>query len=214
MRLSGTVTPDRPLLVLAVPEQAQFYDGDLPLLLTGMGKVNAAVALASVLARGPHPSGVINLGTAGALRPGWRGTYVVGRVIQHDLDPHVLRQLTGESWEQPFVLLDRDGPTLATGDVFISDPLVRKRLAERAALVDMEAYALAAVANQARVPMRVVKHVSDSASEKTAQSWRATMAGSALALAEWIESNVAANPRPMGCAESDSLVPSADRHPH
>ena len=138
---------------------------------------------------------------------------IVGRVIQHDLDREVLRQLTGESWEQPFVLSDHDGPTLATGAVFISDPLMRKRLAERAALVDMEAYALAAVANQAGVPMRVVKHVTDSASERSAQSWRAAMAGSALALAEWIESNLVAHPRPAGCAGADSLIPSADRHP-
>jgi adenosylhomocysteine nucleosidase len=70
---------------MAVKEEAQFYEGDLPLLLTGMGKVNAAVALASVLARGPHPSLVINLGTAGALRPEWGGTHVIGKVIQHEL---------------------------------------------------------------------------------------------------------------------------------
>lgn len=205
--LSGTVTPDRPLLVMAVKEEAQFYDGDLPLLLTGMGKVNAAVSLASVLARGQRPSGVINLGTAGALRPGWRGTHVVGRVIQHDLDRDVLRELTGESWGQPFVLSDHDGPTLATGDVFIPDPLVRKRLAERAALVDMEAYALAAVANQVGVPIRVVKHVSDSASEEAAKSWRATMAGSAHALAEWIESNLAAPREIKSLRGGDPLIP-------
>jgi adenosylhomocysteine nucleosidase len=187
--LLGCVTTDRPLLVMAVKEEAQFYDGGLPLLLTGMGKVNAAVALASVLARGPHPSGVINLGSAGALRPGWTGTHVVGRVVQHDLDNDVLRQLTSQSWGQPIVLADRHGPTLATGDVFVSDPSVRKRLAERASLVDMEAYALAAAANQAGVPIRVVKHVSDSASEGAAKSWRATLAGSADALAEWIQNN-------------------------
>jgi adenosylhomocysteine nucleosidase len=48
------------------------------------------------------------------------------------------------------------------------------------------------VANQVGVPIRVIKHVSDSASEGAAKSLRATMAGSAHALAEWIESNVAA----------------------
>jgi adenosylhomocysteine nucleosidase len=197
MGLSGSVTPDRPLLVMAVKEEARFYDGDLPLLLTGMGKVNAAVALVSVLARRPRPSGIINLGTAGALRPGWRGTHVVGTVIQHDLDRDALGLLTGECWGQPFVLADRDGPTLATGDVFISDPIVRKRLAERAALVDMEAYALVAAAKRAGVPIRVVKHVSDSASVAAARSWRATMAGSARALAEWIDSNLAASAKPI-----------------
>lgn len=123
---------------------------------------------------------------------------MIGRVIQHDLDGAVLRQLTGESWGQPFVLADRDGPTLATGGVLISDPAVRKRLAQRAALVDMEAYALAAAANQVGVPIRVVKHASDRESDEPARSWRAMMAGSAHALAEWIESNVTADARPIG----------------
>ncbi|MFE4718997.1 nucleoside phosphorylase, partial [Streptomyces sp. NPDC056728] len=86
MELIGEITAGRPLLVLAVKEEAQFLDTDLPVLLTGMGKVNAATALATVLARGPHPSGIVNLGTAGALRPGWTGTHVIGSVIQHDLD--------------------------------------------------------------------------------------------------------------------------------
>ena len=192
MGLSGEITPGRPLLVMAVKEEAQFYDGDLPLLLTGMGKVNAAIALASVLARGPHPSVVINLGTAGALRPGWEGTHVIGKVIQHDLDGEVLRQLTGESWGEPFELADRGGPALATGDMFISEPFVRARLAQRAALVDMEAYALAAAANQAGVPIGIVKHVSDTASERAAKTWIATLTASAHALAGWIASNVAA----------------------
>ena len=68
-----------------------------PSILTGVGKVNAAAALASVLARGHYPSLVINLGTAGALRPGWEGTHAIGKVLQHDLNGDVLRQLTGES---------------------------------------------------------------------------------------------------------------------
>jgi adenosylhomocysteine nucleosidase len=56
----------------------------------------------------------------------------------------------------------------------------------------MEAYALAAAANQAGVPIRIVKHVSDTASEGAAKTWIATMTRSAQALAGWIASNVAA----------------------
>jgi adenosylhomocysteine nucleosidase len=189
MRLVGSISPDRPLLVMAVKEEAQFYDGDLPLLFTGLGKVNAATALAAVLARPLRPSHVINLGTAGALRPGWTGTHAVGNVIQHDLDNDVLRELTGEAWGEPLALVDHDGPTLATGDVFVSDPVVRERLATRAALVDMAAYALAAAANQARVPIRVVKHVSDHATKGADRAWRETLAEAARALADWTVRN-------------------------
>lgn len=141
MELIGEITAGRPLLVLAVKEEAQFLDTDLPVLLTGMGKVNAATALATVLARGPHPSGIVNLGTAGALRPGWTGTHVIGSVIQHDLDNAVLASLTGEIYGAPIDLPDHGGPVLATGDSFISDEEARTRLAAHAPLVDMEGYA-------------------------------------------------------------------------
>jgi adenosylhomocysteine nucleosidase len=190
MELIGQITAGRPLLVAAVKEEAQFLRTDAPVLLTGMGKVNAATALAAVLARGPRPSGVINLGTAGALRPGWTGTHVIGTVIQHDLDGEMLRTLTGEIYGAPLVLPDRDGPTLATGDSFIADDDVRERLAAQAPLVDMEGYALASAAELAGVPLRIVKHVSDEAGEGAARTWRETVTGCARALADWVARNV------------------------
>jgi adenosylhomocysteine nucleosidase len=190
MELIGTPSPERPLLVMAVREEAQGYDYDLPLLFTGPGKVNAAAALATVLARGPKPSGVINLGTAGALRSGWAGTQVISTVIQHDLDSEVLRQLTGETYGEPLALVDQGGATLATGDVFVSDPVVRAGLAARAALVDMEGYALAAVSKQARVPIRIIKYVSDQAGEGAARSWQEATTESSRALSDWVAANL------------------------
>ncbi|MFG2074761.1 adenosylhomocysteine nucleosidase [Nonomuraea maritima] len=190
MQLTGRITSDRPLLVLAVKEEAQHLDTSLPVLLTGMGKVNAASALATALARGPLPSGVVNLGTAGALRPGWTGTHVVGTVLQHDLDGSVLQSLTGEFVGAPLTLADDGGATLATGDSFVSDELSRARLAERADLVDMEGYALASVAQRAGVPLRIVKHVSDDAGEGAARSWRESVAACSRVLAAWAAGNV------------------------
>jgi adenosylhomocysteine nucleosidase len=190
MQLTGAITPGRPLLVLAVKEEAQYLDTSLPVLLTGMGKVNAATALASTLAHGPLPSAVINLGTAGALRPGLTGTHVIGTVIQHDLDSDVLRTLTGETYGSPLAVGDPSGPTLATGDSFIANEAARARLAAHAPLVDMEGYALATAAGQAGVPLRIVKHVSDDASEGAGKAWRESVAESAWALADWAARNV------------------------
>ncbi|WP_030690140.1 nucleosidase [Streptomyces globisporus] len=189
MELLGEITADRPLLVLAVKEEAQFLDTELPVLLTGMGKVNAATALATVLGRGPRPSGIVNLGTAGALRPGWAGTHVVGTVVQHDLDGELLATLTGETYGAPLTLPDGGDVVLATGDTFVSDEAARARLAERAPLVDMEGYALASAAELAGVPLRIVKHVSDEAGEGAARTWRESVAECARALADWAEAN-------------------------
>ncbi|MCX2180477.1 nucleoside phosphorylase [Streptomyces sp. SKN60] len=189
MELMGEITAGRPLLVLAVKEEAQHLDTDLPVLLTGMGKVNAATALASVLGRGTRPSEIVNLGTAGALRPGWTGTHVVGTVIQHDFDGELLATLTGETYGAPITLPAGGDVVLATGDAFIADEPARERLALRAALVDMEGYALASAAALAGVPLRLVKHVSDEAGEGAARSWRDSVAACARALADWAESN-------------------------
>ncbi|MEY9872473.1 adenosylhomocysteine nucleosidase [Streptacidiphilus sp. MAP12-33] len=190
MRIVGEIDPTRPLLVLAVAEEAAHLSTDLPLLLTGMGKVNAATAVASVLARGPRPTGVVNLGTAGALKPGLGGlTHEVSQVIQHDLDSAMLASLTGVTYGAPIGLTGR-GPVLATGDLFVSDEAARARLAEAADLVDMEGYAIAQAVRQTGLPVRLVKHVSDDAGEGAAQSWRESVDDCAKELARWVAENL------------------------
>ena len=191
MRLIGEIDPARPLLVVAVAEEAAHLNGGLPVLLTGMGKVNAGVALATVLARGPLPAAVVNLGTAGALRPGLEGTHEIGEVIQHDLDSEVLRTLTGATVGAPLTLdAVRSRPVLATGDLFVAEESARQRLAERADLVDMEGYAVASAALAAGVPVRLVKHVSDEAGEGAARTWRESVDACAVLLAAWVRENL------------------------
>ena len=192
IQLHGEVTSGRPLLVLAVPEEAQFLDTSLPVLLTGMGKVNAATALAMTLGRGPAPSLVVNLGTAGALRPGLGGMHAVRTVIQHDLDTDMLQTLTGVAYGTQITLADGadSGAVLASGDAFIADADARDMLANQADLVDMEGYAVAAAAASARVPVSMVKHVTDEADEHAAKSWRESVAVSARELAAWAAANV------------------------
>ncbi len=177
------------MLVLAVEEEAAHLDRSMPVLLTGMGKVNAASALAAVLGRGSLPSVVVNLGTAGALRDGLRGTHEVSRAIQHDLHTAFLYLLTGQTYGAPLQVCD-SGPVLATGDSFVSDKAAREQLAVHADLVDMEGYALAAVARKLDVPIRLVKHVSDEAGEDAARTWRESVDDCAKALSAWARDNL------------------------
>ncbi|MEO3742034.1 nucleosidase [Plantactinospora sp. B5E13] len=189
MELTGVLTPDRPLLVVALAEEAAYLDRSLPVLVTGMGKVNATLALATTLARGPLPSAVVNLGTAGALRSGWTGLHEVGQVFQHDLDTDFLRALTGLTVGAP-VTLAGDGPVLATGDQFVAEESARARLAEQAHLVDMEGYAVASTAARFGVPVRLIKQVSDEADESAARSWQESVDGCARILAEWVRTHL------------------------
>ena len=73
MTLRGTISPDKPLLVVALEEEAQHFPDDLPILLLGVGKVNAGIRMAEVLAH-TKPSEIINIGTAGGLATGIDGT--------------------------------------------------------------------------------------------------------------------------------------------
>ena len=65
MRLHRTISPDLPLLVVALEEEAaHLHVSELPVLVTGAGKVNAAVSVATILGQ-YSPSHLVNLGTAG-----------------------------------------------------------------------------------------------------------------------------------------------------
>lgn len=190
IELHGEVSPDRPLLVVALHEEGiHLKRMGLPLLVCGPGKVNAAAAVARVLADA-RPSEVINLGTAGALRDGIRGTHEVGRVHQHDFDERAILELTGRDYGAPIHF--GSGPALTTGDTFVADSAVRARLAEHADLVDMEGYAIASAAASAGVPARLVKHVSDDGDEKAARSWSESVEACAQLLGNWLAADQAA----------------------
>ena len=189
--LVGQIKDHMPLLVVAFEEEAKYLQTEHPVLINGVGKVNAAISLTQAVAgSGTKPSLLVNVGTAGALRDGQGGLHVVSEVVQHDLDTGLLQSLTGEIYGAPIALSDSDGVTLATGDTFISDSEVRAKLAQRATLVDMEGYAVAAAAAAIGVPLRMVKHVSDNADESATSTWRSALEYSARQLADWVHANV------------------------
>jgi adenosylhomocysteine nucleosidase len=173
------------LVVAATGAEAAHVPAGLPLVVTGLGKTAAAVATARSLATYGDASRltVVNIGTAGALRPGLDGLHEVGAVINHDINADVVRSLGYDPEEHLEI-----GPsevTLATGDVFVTDPAVRDLLAARAHLVDMEGYAVAYAARAFGARVRLVKHVSDRADEG-AMDWPSRVEASAVALGEWL----------------------------
>ena len=191
MHLHRSVSTDLPLIVVALDEEAaHLHLGDIPVLVTGAGKVNAAAAVASIL--GQHaPRSIINVGTAGALSDGLTGIHVISEVRQHDLDDAALHALTGLHFGAP-ITLGGDGPVLATGDVFVDDPAIRARLAQQADLVDMEGYAVARAALAADIPVMLVKMVSDAAGGEALRTWRETVDDCAEQLGEWLREHLSA----------------------
>jgi adenosylhomocysteine nucleosidase len=154
-------------------------------VVTGLGKTAAAVATTrALLGMDPARTLVVNIGTAGALRDGLEGIHVPGVTVNHDMNADAIRAL-GYDPQERLTLDGGDATVLASGDVFVTDPAVRSRLAAEAHLVDMEGYAVAYACRQMGVPVRLVKHVSDNADE-SALDWPDVVAASAAALGEWL----------------------------
>jgi adenosylhomocysteine nucleosidase len=187
VKLHGTVRESDPLLVVALDLEAGELGDRLPLLITGVGKVRAAVAVSSLLAVS-RPSVVVNIGTAGGLRHGLDGVHEIGTVMQHDFADEAIQRTTGESFGPPILL--GHGLTLATGDVFVQGGPTRDQLEQVADLVDMEGYAVAAAAQAADVPVRLVKLVSDDADEHALTNWVDSVRDHARTLAAWVDQHL------------------------
>lgn len=180
------------LVVAATAAEAAYVPTHLPLVITGLGKTAAAAVTARALAGIGEPSAVtvVNIGTAGALRDGLTGLHEPGVVLNHDINADAIRALGYDPQER--LVVGSEETVLATGDVFVTDPVVRDRLARQAHLVDMEGYAVAWTAAHFGASVRLVKHVSDGADE-SAHDWPQQVDASARELGAWLEQHVAAD---------------------
>ena len=169
-----TTPGTRWLLVAAMAAEAEHLPRGHPavadVLVTGIGKVNAAARLAHRLALldaagGLDGVGVLNVGTCGALRDGVAGVVQPGEAWAWDVGRIVVRARPGEVPRESYPLAHGDGTVIATGDSFVADEARRARLAQRADVVDMECAALAQACAQLGVPLAALKRVSDGASE-------------------------------------------------
>jgi nucleoside phosphorylase len=175
------------LVVSATPAEAAHVAAGIDVVVTGIGKTAAAAATTeAVLARRAGRNGltVVNIGTVGALRGGLDGLFLPSTVINHDINGDAIRSL-GYDPADTLHIEGGDGSVLASGDVFVVDADVRRRLAARADLVDMEGYAVVFACQRLGVPVRLVKHVSDRA-DHSALDWPSRVDASARALAGWV----------------------------
>jgi adenosylhomocysteine nucleosidase len=179
-----------PLVVIALELEGQglFERAEVPVLYTGLGKVNAALCLARQLATlraaSALPKLVVNFGTAGSR------TFTTGSVIacrqflQRDMDVTGLGFALGET---PFETLPA---TLAFPAVFAGMPEgicgTGDRFETGAAglacdVIDMEAYALAKACLMEDVPFACAKYISDGADHAAAEDWQASLPKAARA---------------------------------
>jgi adenosylhomocysteine nucleosidase len=163
------------IVVSATQDEARGVPRDHPgvadVVIVGVGKVAASAALAYRLAHAdPDVLGVLNVGTAGALRDGVTGIVRPSSAWAWDFDAAAIRAL-GVHADDEVPLAGGDGSVIASGDAFVADGARRAGLAARASIVDMESYAVAWAARARGFRVEAVKWVSDSADESAPRDW-------------------------------------------
>ena len=184
--------PSKLLIVMALPQESRglLERAGGNLLYTGVGKVNAAAALARRLAeircRGETLPLVVNMGTAGSRSIPAHTLVAATRFAQRDMDVSGLGFAPGVT---PF---DATPAVIEVPPVFTHLPQVLCSTADSFAthrhevsgdVVDMEAFALARVCLAENARFGCVKYITDGADSDSATHWEAALDNAARAFA-------------------------------
>jgi len=178
----------RILVAMALPAEGagRFEAAGVAVLYTGVGKVNAAIALTRRLAAFGRADArlplVVNFGTAGGARLPARTLVACRRFVDRDMDVGALGFAPGVTpfdelppvLEFPAAFPDLPEAVCGSGDSFAT--------ADHGVacdVVDMEAYALAKACRIAGARFACAKYVSDGADQHAAEHWKENVAGAA-----------------------------------
>jgi len=157
------------------------------LLITGVGKVNATYHLTKRLLvdrsinYDARINLVINYGTAGSRKIKKKTLVDCTKFVQRDMDVTGLGFLRGETpfEKEPPVIIDFShyknpigrNATCGTGDCFVED-----KTQYYGEVVDMEAYSLAKICWEQKIPFVSYKYITDGADEQAHEDWEANLA--------------------------------------
>lgn len=169
---------------------------DLVIAVSGVGKVNAALAASWLVAR-EGAALLLVTGTAGRIAAGAGGAYWIESAVQHDYGAERSQGFVhysagawpiGPASVEPFLAMPDPGLGLpharaASGDAFIECPDHARFLAEglSAELVDMETAAVAQVAARCGLPWAAIRAVSDGANGESADDFQTNLLNAARA---------------------------------
>ena len=176
------------LIVMALEIETQGLFHDVPVLFTGLGKVNAAMALTRRLSEYRHAGlalpEVVNFGTAGS--PHFQTGTLVGchRFVQRDMDVRPLGYPYGVT---PFENLPPQlefpvaFPALPQGLCGSGDSFATGESVMHCEVVDMEAYAYAKVCIVEGARFACAKFITDGADHAAHRDWAANLQAAATA---------------------------------
>lgn len=180
--MSEAFPPRLVVMALELEGQGAFERAGVPVLYTGLGKVNAALVLARRLAdyraAGRPAPLVLNFGSAGSRRFPTGSVVACERFVQRDMDVSGLGFALGVTpfeedaaqLEFPAVFSGLPTGVCGTGDSFETGP---PRLA--CDVVDMEAYALAKACRREQALFGCAKYITDGADHAAATDWQSNL---------------------------------------
>jgi adenosylhomocysteine nucleosidase len=161
------------LFVFALEAEAGEVFADMNTLFTGIGKVNAAIALTKAIQQ-QRPKLIVNLGSAGSQRHGKGEVVCCTRFVQRDMD---VTPLGFARYQTPLsnvpVLLEHGQtiPGLPLETCGSGDSFEINHGEAPYDVVDMEAYVFALIARDEGIPFVCLKYISDDAGSDAAEDW-------------------------------------------
>jgi adenosylhomocysteine nucleosidase len=142
-----------------------------PIIFTGIGKINACLQTMKAIDQ-YRPQLIINFGTVGKINPKIQGLIEINKVLQRDMmtEPLAPRGEVPFSSQPNQYTSSFGSHTCGTGDSFVTstDPWLIEHEID---VVDMELFAIAAVAHHHQIPWRSFKYITDDANEDSGKTW-------------------------------------------
>ena len=163
------------LLIIAALEselKREALPSGVEIIYTGIGKINATIT--SIKAINQYsPKRILNFGTAGKIKPELHGLLEIGKVIQRDMQAEPLAPRGSTPFcIRPQEYLSTGEFVCGSGDSFVTahDPWLHSLGVD---VVDMELFAIAAVAHDYQIPWQSFKYITDDANENSGEDWHA-----------------------------------------
>ncbi|MEK2644457.1 5'-methylthioadenosine/S-adenosylhomocysteine nucleosidase [Bdellovibrio sp. BCCA] len=176
-------------LVMALPGESQglFEKENIPVIYTGIGKVNASLTAMDVIHK-TKCKVMINLGTAGSSKFKTHDLVEVSTFVQRDMDISPLGFKVGETPFDPLpsgIELIPYFPELPKGICGTGDSFETGAPKVPCELVDMEGYALAKVCRKMGVQLISLKYITDGADHNAHNDWEANLVHGSKKLFEY-----------------------------
>jgi|TARA_B100001094_G_scaffold42811_1_gene37595 adenosylhomocysteine nucleosidase len=182
------------MITICVALEAELPDFKMngyTVIYTGVGKVQAATALAKSLCHVYKPVEIWNYGTAGGVS-GISGLHEVGSFLQRDMMAEPQAPRGSIPFTEPLlgeIQTSGQGIRCGTGDSFVMepDPWFEQQNID---CVDMEGWALAYVAREYNIKFRSFKYISDMADENAMDDWTTNVANGAEIFTEKVRNGI------------------------